>query len=123
MARKEFSKKVQRDAFVRANGHCEGCGAKLTVGKFQYDHINPDGLTGEPTLENCKVLCSPCHLEKTRKDVAAIAQAKRRADKQMGIMDPHKAKLRGRGFSPAPKQSSASRPLAKWFGPSLQRSR
>jgi 5-methylcytosine-specific restriction enzyme A len=123
VSRKEFPKRVQRDAFVRANGHCEGCHAKLTLHKYQYDHVNPDGLTGEPTLENCMVLCSPCHLEKTRKDVAAIAQAKRRADRHMGITDPHTSKLRTRGFSPAPKQSSATRPLAKWFGPSLQKAR
>lgn len=113
MARKEFSKKTKRDAFVRAAGHCEGegCGAKLTLGKFAYDHVDPDGLTGEPTLENCQVLCTPCHLEKTRDDVAKIARAKRREDAHRGIRPP--SKLQGAGFRPAPPQRSASRPLSK----------
>lgn len=44
--------------------HCEQCGG-LIVGRGQYDHIKPDGLGGEPTLENLQVLCSPCHRIKT----------------------------------------------------------
>lgn len=116
MSRREFSKLVQRSAFVRADGKCEKCGAKLSVGKFAYDHVNPDGLTGEPTLANCQVLCSPCHLEKTRQDVKHIAQAKRRADKEMGVKDPHRRPLQGAGFAKAAPQRKASRPLSKWFG-------
>jgi hypothetical protein len=44
--RREFSKQVKRDAFVRAAGLCEGanCGAKLMPGKFHYDHDIADGL-------------------------------------------------------------------------------
>lgn len=58
MARREFDKKVRRDAFVRAGGLCEGdvdglrCGCKLTVGKFAHDHRIPNWMGGEPTLEN-----------------------------------------------------------------------
>ena len=121
MSRREFSKAVQRDAFVRANGKCEGCGAKLSVGKFAYDHVNPDGLTGEPTLANCQVLCSPCHLEKTRQDVKHIAQAKRRADKEMGVKDPHRRPIQSRGFAKAPPQRNASRPLTKQCNPPFNR--
>lgn len=53
MSRREFSKRVMRDAFLRAGGRCEGdgCGARLTPGKFAYDHIIPDALGGEPTPE------------------------------------------------------------------------
>lgn len=88
MARKEFAPKVKAQAFQRAAGFCEGegCGVKLSPGKFHYDHDNPDGLTGEPTLENCKVLCLACHGTKTKKDQHDIAQAKRRERKHvMGI--------------------------------------
>jgi 5-methylcytosine-specific restriction endonuclease McrA len=116
MSRQEFSKKIQRDAFVRADGRCEACGAKLTTGKFAYDHVNPDGLTGRPTLDNCQVLCTACHKAKTAVDVKHIAQAKRRADKQMGIKDPHRRPLQGAGFAKAAPQRKASRPLTKWFG-------
>lgn len=44
----------------------------------EYDHILPDALGGEPTLENCAVLCRTCHSAKTsKKDVPQIAKAKR----------------------------------------------
>lgn len=52
--RRNFSPKVKAQAFLRADGLCEGknCGARLTVGKFAYDHDLADNLGGEPTLEN-----------------------------------------------------------------------
>lgn len=86
--RREFPARVKVAAYERAKGSCEGCGARLTVGKFAYDHINPDGLTGEPTLENCKVLCTPCHSTKTVRDVADIARAKRRQARHLGVRKP-----------------------------------
>lgn len=88
--RREFSKQIKRDAFARSHGFCEaGCGAKLFPGKFHYDHDIPDGLGGDPTLENCKVLCHECHGVKTRKrDVPAIAKAKRVRDLHIGIKKP-----------------------------------
>jgi 5-methylcytosine-specific restriction enzyme A len=85
--RKEFSAKIKVLAFQRADGKCEGCGLPLLVGKYHYDHINADGLTGEPTLDNCAVLCSgpgSCHSLKTKVDVAHIAKAKRRMRKAIG---------------------------------------
>jgi 5-methylcytosine-specific restriction protein A len=87
--RSEFSKRTKRDAFVRAEGNCEGCGARLTIGKYHYDHIIPDGLGGEPTLDNCAVLCIVCHKVKTTtKDVPLIAKTKRIQDRQKGIKKP-----------------------------------
>ncbi len=67
MSRTEFSAKVRKAAWKRCGGRCEepGCGIKLQVGKFQFDHRIPDGLGGEPTLENCAVLCSAHHHQKT----------------------------------------------------------
>lgn len=52
-------------AFERCRGRCEDCGARLVPGKFEYDHVNPDGLGGEPVLDNCAVRCSTCHALKT----------------------------------------------------------
>ena len=117
MPRKEFSKAVKVAATKRATRdgvtYCEGCG--LPAKRWHYDHDNPDGLTGEPTLENCKLLCLPCHEEKTRQDVAAIAKAKRREARNLGI---RKAPtLRGHGFPKAPEQRRASKPLAKPLPP------
>lgn len=65
MARTEFKQSVRQKAWERCGGRCEGCGAHLYVGKYQFDHDRADGLGGEPTLENCKVLCTACHHEKT----------------------------------------------------------
>lgn len=117
MSRREFSKPVKRDAFARAAGKCEGvkpdgepCGAKLSQGKFHYDHDIADGLGGEPELWNCKVLCTACHKVKTGKhDVPLIAKVKRIQDRENGIRKP--STLRGGGFRKASPQNSASRPL------------
>ena len=84
--RHEFPAKVMVAAFKRAQDKCESCGAPLTVGKFHYDHVIPDAMGGTPTLDNCAVLCMPCHSAKTRtKDQPAIAKAKRLERRQMGI--------------------------------------
>lgn len=110
MSRREFSKKTKREALRRADGRCEGegCSAVLTLGKFAYDHIDPDGLMGEPSLENCQLLCSACHLDKTRQDVGDIARAKRREDAHHGIKRP--STLRGQGFRKfAPQRRATTR--------------
>jgi len=90
--RREFSAKTKIEAFKRCGGHCESCTAKLYTGKFDYDHDNPDGLTGDPTLDNCRVLCRSCHSIKTPHDVATIAKAKRRERRHAGIKKPRSIK-------------------------------
>jgi len=85
VGRTEFPRKVKAAAFERAKGFCEGCGAKLATGRIEYDHRVPDALGGKPTLDNCVVLCKPCHGEKTaRGDVPRIAKAKRQRDRHIG---------------------------------------
>jgi 5-methylcytosine-specific restriction enzyme A len=114
--RREFPKQVKRDAFLRANGRCENktCRAFLTTGKFHYDHDIADALGGEPTLDNCVVLCFACHGEKTRKrDVPTIAKTKRIQDRQMGIKR-SAPKLQSRGFEKRAPQNTASRTINKW---------
>lgn len=89
--RREFPKKVKLAAWDRADGCCEGdgCGAKLTPGKYHYDHDIPDALGGEPELWNCKVLCVACHSEKTGKqDIPRIAKTKRISAREKGIKKP-----------------------------------
>lgn len=94
--RREFTAKIKDAAWKRSGGRCEigrvahmpevGCGRTLSTGDIHYDHIDPDGLTGEPTLENCAVLCRSCHKVKTTThDVPAIARAKRRQRAAVGI--------------------------------------
>ena len=62
---RNFSAKIEDEATARAAGQCEDCGGQLKPGKYQFDHIKPHGLGGESTLENCRVRCSRCHLQKT----------------------------------------------------------
>lgn len=89
----EFSKRTKRDAFVRAGGCCESCGARLSVGKFDYDHIIPHALGGGADLDNCAVLCKQCHNEKTSgKDWPAISKAIRIQDRERGIKKPRTIK-------------------------------
>lgn len=112
--RREFSKQVKREATRRADKKCEGenCGALFGV-KFHFDHDIADGLGGEPTLENCKVLCHQCHKEKTTKhDIPLIAKVKRISDKHNGIAGP-KQKIQSRGFEKRPPQRTASRPVER----------
>ena len=91
MSRREFPKKVKRAAFVRADGHCEACGADLRGKPVHYDHELADDLGGEPVLENCKALCVPCHKEKTRKDdVPRIAKGRRIRERAMSIRKPRR---------------------------------
>lgn len=84
--RREFPAKVKVAAFQRANGHCERCTARLYPGKFRYNHRIPDALDGEPTLDNCELLCLACDTPQTYgKDIPAIAKAKRRERKYIGV--------------------------------------
>jgi 5-methylcytosine-specific restriction endonuclease McrA len=86
MSRREFSKKIKRAAFARANGRCESCGADLRGKPVHYDHDIADDLGGEPILENCRLTCIPCHAEKTAgHDMPLIAKGRRIRERNMGI--------------------------------------
>jgi 5-methylcytosine-specific restriction protein A len=82
--RRDFPNKVKLAAWDRCGGNCESCGMKIIAGA-QYDHVLPDWLGGEPTLENCECLCSPCHRIKTKDDVARIARTKRQKNAAANI--------------------------------------
>lgn len=86
--RREFPMKVRAAAMLRCGGNCEECGRKLVTGDIEYDHILADGLGGEPTLENCKVICRGCHKAKTRGDVARTSKADMQRKKHLGIKKP-----------------------------------
>jgi len=107
MTRREFSKAVLRAALARADGRCEGvltdgsrCPCALQVGRFHYDHIVPAALTEDASMENCQVLCRPCHAAKTVVDIGVIARVRRLRDRHMGVADPHRRPLPGGRASP-----------------------
>ncbi len=108
MPRREFSRKVRKQAIDRANGRCESkaCGAVLKPREGEVDHILPCELGGEPVLANAQVLCKPCHKAKTGNDVRRIRKSDRARDKDSGAMRP-KQSIRGRPFS---RSSKADRP-------------
>src|SRR5262245_63579649 len=66
--RLEFSKQTKREAWLRADGHCEGCGQKFGERRPDYDHQIPAAFGGDNSLGNCKCLCPKCHRAKTSFD-------------------------------------------------------
>lgn len=96
--RTEFTKPVRREAYERSEGLCEGiqasgerCCANLKHKRYHFDHVIPDAIGGDNSLQNCAVLCVDCHGEKTTKiDIPVIAKSKRNYDKYRGIRKPSK---------------------------------
>lgn len=90
-SRREFPQAVRKAAFVRCcrGGvpHCETCNTELNgrVGII-YEHVVPDGLGGEPTLDNCKVHCKTCADVKTfEEDNPRMQKADRGFKKEFGL--------------------------------------
>lgn len=104
MSRREFPKSVRvavtRRAMKDGVLYCEACGGQAK--RFQIDHIRPDGLLGEPILENAQLICQACWEIKNPKDTAAIAKAKRREARHVGVTRPD-GQIQSRGFAPSEK--------------------
>ena len=85
--RREFPNKIKLAAWDRCGGHCEvpWCNVKLHPGRFTYDHRNPDYFGGDPTLENCQVICRDCDRKKTGRDSSDIAKSRRIIKREAGI--------------------------------------
>lgn len=114
--RREFPLSVRKAAFRRCcrDGipYCEGCGNQLRLTPI-YEHVQPDGLQGEPTLSNCKVHCKTCADVKTNEeDIPRMAKADRVLKKNFGLR-PARQKIQSAGFRKAAPQRTASRPLER----------
>lgn len=116
--RQEFPAAVKRAAFRRCcrdgKPYCEGCGIGLVIGNIEYEHVIPDGLSGTPTLDNCKVFCRrSCARAKTDvEDNPRMAKADRVLRKSFGLA-PRRSRLQSRGFQKSPPQHTASRPIER----------
>ena len=126
--RREFPQSVRKQAFKRCclecnvEGvenipgvpQCEKCGIVLRAGNIEYEHLVPDGLGGEPTLENCGVWCrSSCSRKKTsEQDIPRMAKADAVLKKSYGL-DRKRKKIASRGFPKAAPQRTASRPIER----------
>ena len=85
---RHFTRAIKRQAFARANGHCESCGASLRAARTEYDHRVPYALSFDSSLANCAVLCSRCHAKKYPTDRTAIDRAVRAHDSHIGAKGP-----------------------------------
>ena len=83
--RKEFSKAVKVRRFDYCEGKCEGCGAKLRPGQFDYDHDLEDVEGGDNSFENCRVICKTCHKAKNKERAPHLAKSRRLEEKHIGI--------------------------------------
>jgi 5-methylcytosine-specific restriction enzyme A len=95
--RLEFDKATKREAYDRHGGVCEcgrcwqlkrpqGCGRPTGIANIYYEHINPDAMKLDNSLENCAVLCKTCWQEKTAtSDIPTIAKSNRVRDRARGI--------------------------------------
>jgi hypothetical protein len=128
--RTEFSQKIRKAAFARCckqapagvanipgKPQCENCGIELKSGNIIYEHVQPDGLGGEPTAENCKVFCRKvCAKKKTvEEDNPRMAKADRVLKAAYGLKR-KTTKIKSKGFAKAPPQRRASTPIEKWKG-------
>lgn len=96
--RRNFPNPVKREAWERSKdesgvARCDNCTARLSVGNVHYDertdgefdHAQSDAMLGDPTLENCQVLCRSCHGRKTKRDRKIIAKSNHVRDRARGI--------------------------------------
>jgi 5-methylcytosine-specific restriction enzyme A len=97
MNRLEFTAKTKRQAYDRSGGLCEcalvpflnrpsGCGTKLTEGRIRYEHIIPDNIAQDNSIDNCAALSLGCWREKTDVyDRKVIAKSNHVRDRARGI--------------------------------------
>ena len=116
--RTEFSQAIRKKAFARccidAIPHCESCGIVLKPGNIEYEHLIPDGLGGEPTLENCGVWCrSSCSKKKTHTEDNPRMQKADAVLKSNYGLRPARQKINSPGFQKSAAQRSASRPIQR----------
>jgi len=117
MARRNFTKAVivQRIKAATKDGvvYCDGCG--LPCRKWEIDHIKADAIHVEEdkdasaTFENSRLLCIPCHAEKTKSDVKIIAKSKRQEANHLGAKV-SKQKIVSRGFQKKEKKEKIPLP-------------
>lgn len=102
--RKEFTRRTKALALKRCMDsagipRCEGCGIVLVAGNIRFDHHIPDGLGGDNSLENCRVLCIKiCDAKKTyQEDIPRMQKADRVLKKTYGIAKSRNPMPFGRG--------------------------
>ena len=63
--------KIRKKVMRSQDQKCKECKTDLKAGSYQCDHIIPISVGGDPiSMSNLQMLCTKCHLEKSRKEVA-----------------------------------------------------
>lgn len=90
MDSRHFSRAIKRAAYTRSGGCCENssCGIALPAGwgGIEYDHVIPWTISHDSSLDNCRMVCARCHLDKTLSaDRPIINKNRRLRDAAIGI--------------------------------------
>lgn len=116
--RTEFPQAIRKAAFARAcmpDGipKCEcpthGGEKMIRAGHLIFEHVQPDGLGGEPTLENCKCYCDVCADRKTVEDDNPRMRKADRVLKRAYGLGKKRRTIPGRRFNGEPRP-------ARWIG-------
>lgn len=91
---------------------CFITGKKCDPKDLDLDHVIALADKGQHREANLRPVYRPAHRKKTGKENSARAKAKRVAEKHLGLSK-SKTPMHGRDFTPAPKQSKASKPVEK----------
>lgn len=75
--RKAFTARDVASVFIKCDGRCAMCSEKVKLGEYAIDHIQALDHLGAHSLDNWQLLCRPCHIVKTGKDVKASAKGRR----------------------------------------------
>lgn len=98
--RRKFHRRVYLGILHSQRLRCAcGCGVKFTRAEgYQFDHGASIGLGGPDSPDNLRVLRTPCHAKKTRREAAMRAKADRQRKTWLGLKKRRGRKMQGRGF-------------------------
>ncbi len=95
--RREFSKATKKAAWERADGLCDICKQDFADRTAEYHHHLEAALGGSNELENCQVLCPPCHRYiTTATSIPRTSKVRRILEKRAGLRrSGHRIQSRG----------------------------
>lgn len=104
-------------------GHCVLCHKRIdgTKATWYVEHIRALELGGADTDDNCGPAHYECKPAKDRADHKRAAEARHEKAAELGI--PKRSAVKSRRAPKALPQRSATRPLNRWVGPTLERPR
>lgn len=67
--RRRNNERLRELTLIRDEYICRQCNEVFPEHKLECDHIIPLSMGGQDSLTNTQTLCTPCHLEKTKKEI------------------------------------------------------